>query len=268
MRIFRLIAILIILTSIIEKVSGTAQFPDFLIYKGDTLSIYANPLESYFDSISRPDSIFDKYGYNSTACWRGYIGYWELKNDSLFLLELHGDSSLIDLSLIFKDRKTDKKIFADWVDYPILNPYGNLINYEHMGYESIYEYEREFTFKKGILTGIKVYDNSKSKKCKYTQDNKLLYDFITANIDNSLLPDSIDKVRLVVQISKVSAEGKIDSVTVVRGFNKTLDEEAIRVVKSIPEWDILYRHGELLNLIWTIPVTFENTNKARPANKQ
>ncbi len=84
----------------IEKVTGTAQIPDFLIYKGDTLAIYANPLETYFDSISRPDNIFAKYGYNSTACWRGYIGFWELKNDSLYLVELQGDSTKIDLSHI------------------------------------------------------------------------------------------------------------------------------------------------------------------------
>jgi hypothetical protein len=251
----------------IERASGTAQIPDFLIYKGDTLSIYANPLESYFDSISRPDSVFEKYGYNSTACWRGYIGYWELRNDSLFLVELQGDSAIIDLSLIFKDRKTNNEIFADWVDYPINNPFGELIHYEHMWYASIYEFERDFIFKKGILTEIKEYDNSKSKKSKYTQDNKLLIDFIKSNTNNSLLPDTVEKVKVFIQITKVSAEGKIDSVKVVRGYNRTMDNEAIRVIKSIPEWDILYRHGEPFNLIWTIPVIFENKNKARPANR-
>ena len=54
--------------SLNQKAFGTAQIPDFLIYEGDTLSIYANPLESYFENHSRPDSLFSEIGYNSTAC--------------------------------------------------------------------------------------------------------------------------------------------------------------------------------------------------------
>jgi uncharacterized membrane protein YfhO len=245
------------MTSMIEKVSGTAQIPDFLIYKGDTLSIYTNPLESYFDGISRPDSIFDRYGYNSTACWRGYIGYWELKNDSLFLIELRGDSTKIDLSLIFKDRKTDNKIFADWVDYPINNPYGKLIHYEHTGYSSIYEFEREFIFKKGILTEIKEYDNSKSRKCKFTENTELLKEYIQKNIDYAnITNDPYEKARVYVQICSVTEDGKIDSVKVVRGWDYERDKEAIRVVKSVPEWDVLYRQGKQIQILWAIPVIF------------
>jgi len=254
----RLLLLLLGITFLAQETFGTAQFPDFLIYKGDTLSIFANPLEVYFDNHPRPDSIFDKYGYNSTACWRGYIGYWELRNDSLFLIELHGDTSNIDLSLIFKDRKIDNRIFADWYSYNIINPYGKLIYYEHMGYESIYEFEKEFIFSKGVLTDIKKYNNSKSRKSKYTHDNKLLVEYLKANINNSLLPDTVDKIRVFVQINKVTLDGEIDSVSIVKGYNELFDKEAIRVVKSIPEWDILYRHGESLNLIWTIPVIFEN----------
>ncbi len=256
-RIYRYILLLITLTSVIENASGTGQIPDFLIDNGDTLSIFANPLESYFETSPRPDSIFDEYGHNSTACWRGYIGYWELKNDSLFLLELQGESSTIDLALIFKDRNTDTKIFADWVSFPILNPYGKLIHYEHMGYASIYEFEREFIFSNGILTGLKKYDNSKSRKSKYTQDQQLLKEFIRSNTNNALLPDSVDKAKVFVKICKVTPEGRIESVAVIRGYDKKLDQEAVRIVKSIPEWDVIYHHGEPINLQWIIPVFFE-----------
>lgn len=209
MKVFRLIPILVILISMAQRVFGTAQIPDFLIYKGDTLSIYANPLESYFDSISRPDTIFDKHGYHSTACWRGYIGYWEIINDSLFLIELHGDSAKIDLSLIFKDRKTNNKIFADWVDYSILNPYGELIHYEHMGYGSIYEFEREFIFSRGILTAVKEYDNSKSRRCKFTKNPELLKKYIQENINYSNITDEpYERARVYVQILRVTEDGR------------------------------------------------------------
>jgi hypothetical protein len=257
MRIFRSILLLIVLTSIAQKVTGTAQIPDFLIYKGDTLSIYANPLETYFDSFSRPDSIFEKYGYNSTACWRGYIGFWELINDSLFLVELQGDSTKVDLSLIFKDRNSSEKIFADWVDYPINNPYGKLIHYEHIGYASIYEFEREFIFEKGILTEIKEYDNSKTRKCKFTEKPDLIREYIQANINyDNITNDPYEKARVYVQICSVTEAGKIDSVKVMRGWDNEKDKEALRVVKSIPEWDVLYRQGKQIQIAWTIPVIF------------
>ncbi len=261
------ILILFSLISFNQKIHGTAQIPDFLIYNGDTLSIFTNPLESYFDKIPRPDNVFHRYGYNSTACWRGYIGYWELRNDSLFLVELQGDSTAIDLSLIFKDRETNNKIHADWYSSSLLNPYGKLIHYEHTGYGSIYEYEKKFDFTNGILKGIVQLDNSKSRKSKFTQDNKLLRDYILDNTNHSLIPDSVKIARVFVQIISVTPEGKIDSVIIARGFNKVLDEEAKRVVKSIPDWDVLYRHGEPYNLLWNIPVVFNRKKKVRPANK-
>jgi hypothetical protein len=253
----RIILILTFLIFLNQNSFGTAQIPDFLIYRGDTLSIFANPLESYFDNHFRPDSVFAKYGYNSTACWRGYIGYWELKNDSLFLIELQGDSSKIDLSLIFKDRDTKGKIFADWYNFPILNPYGKLLFYEHMGYGSIYEFEKEFSFDKGILTNIKTYDNSKSIKSIYTQDQKLLLEYIQSHIDYSTIPKPSKPVKVFIQIAKSDENGKIDSVVVLRGYNKIYDKEAIRVIKSIPEWDVIYSHGEFIYRTWMIPVVFE-----------
>ncbi|MDJ1492730.1 hypothetical protein QNI19_07290 [Cytophagaceae bacterium DM2B3-1] len=52
------------------KVWATAQAPGILIYKGDTLDIYANPLEDFYTT-DRPD-FFGIQGYESTDCWRGY----------------------------------------------------------------------------------------------------------------------------------------------------------------------------------------------------
>ena len=61
---------------------GTAQIPDYLIYQGDTLAIFSNPLEKYFEQIGKRELI-DFVGCGSTACWRGYKAIWELKDDKL-----------------------------------------------------------------------------------------------------------------------------------------------------------------------------------------
>ena len=56
--------------------------------------------------------------------------------------------------------------------------------------------------------------------------------------------------------------GKIDSVAVVRGVNELYDSEAIRVVKIIPEWNVIYRHGKITNeMKWSIPVKFDLNQK-------
>lgn len=70
------------------QVFGTAQIPDLLIYKGDTVSLYSNPLELYFRAKKSRPSRIGPYGCESTACWRGYQAVWEIKNDSLFLNEI------------------------------------------------------------------------------------------------------------------------------------------------------------------------------------
>lgn len=257
MKTIKLIATVILFTLITIKAFGTSQAPEFLIYKGDTLLIFAAPLESYFKHNSRPDSVFYKYGLNSTAYSRGYIGYWELKNDSLFLIELRGDSGKIDLSLIFKDKSNGARIFADWVNDSINNPYGKLIYYSALGYDLIYEFERDFMFKNGVLTKIKEYDNTKTKRSKFTEKPKLFWQYIQSNISyNNITSDHLKSARVIVQIHSVTAEGKIDSVKVIRGADFERDQEAVRVVKSIPYWDVVYKRGKQIQLKYVFPVVF------------
>lgn len=79
--------LLLILISLMisTRIFGTAQIPDLLIYNDDTLSLYANPLESYFNEDNpRPGNIGGG-GCWSTACWRGYQAIWEIKDHKLYL---------------------------------------------------------------------------------------------------------------------------------------------------------------------------------------
>jgi hypothetical protein len=58
---------------------ATEQAPDFLIYKGDTLSISIFPLEQLYDSHALPNSFLgkDKFAI-CTGCWRGYQAQWTI----------------------------------------------------------------------------------------------------------------------------------------------------------------------------------------------
>lgn len=273
----------ILLFSLISiNVFGTAQIPDLIIYNGDTLSLYSCPLNSYPNQdLINPQGLFGSSGCFYTACWRNYIATWEIIDNELYLCEIRNacyptsmrgvsasaksisdidsiGNEYADLKALFPQRFKDGKVKADWVEGTIISPKGKLLYYFHDGFESIYETEIEFTIEKGDLIETKILDNSKTKKSKYTEDQKLLMEFIQKNIKRENLPESDTiKRRVFVQIISSDERGKIDSVKVIRGVNELYDNEAIRVVKSIPEWDVIYRHGEIYNQMWTFPINFD-----------
>ena len=69
------------------------------------------------------------------------------------------------------------------------------------------------------------------------------------------------KRRVIIEIISADDNGKIDSVRVLRGVNELYDNEAVRVIKSIPEWDIIYRRGKRINRTWVMPILFDLTEK-------
>ena len=71
------------------------------------------------------------------------------------------------------------------------------------------------------------------------------------------------KGHVVVQFV-VDKKGKIGEVKVVRSVDKDLDKEAVRVVKSLPEFTPGRHEGKAVSVWYTLPVTFtlpqENNN--------
>jgi hypothetical protein len=80
--------------------------------------------------------------------------------------------------------------------------------------------------------------------------------FIQTQINYSRLPKSDKPVTVYVNLLNVNEKGKIDSVKVLRGVSDIYDNEAMRVIKLIPEWDILYCHGKRVPSYSLLPVTF------------
>lgn len=82
--------IFIIFLNLIFALNGfsTAQYPDLLVYKGDTIKLFTNPLESFYSETNKRPSDLGVGGCWSTACWRGYQATWELKDGKYYLNEL------------------------------------------------------------------------------------------------------------------------------------------------------------------------------------
>ena len=62
--------------------------------------------------------------------------------------------------------------------------------------------------------------------------------------------------RVIVQFT-VRRDGTIDDVEVVRSADPNLDKEAIRVIKSMPNWKPGEQRGKKVNCKFTVPVVFK-----------
>lgn len=261
------ILIIVALIGYSFKVFGTAQIPDKLIFNGDTISIFSNPLEQIptIDRL-RPKLFGSRQGCSSTACWRGYQAEWEIANDELYLIGIYSccfyeDSIQADLIQLFGNQYKNGRVKANWVTANILSPQGKQLYYVHMDYASLYEKEVIFEVVNGQLKGKITYDNTKSKKSIYSQDTTLLR-FIYSNIEWEKLPKQVKPVRVYVQFS-ANELGIVDSVKLMKGFDKPFDNEALRVVKSTPEWDVFYRRGQHERRTWNLPIVFSEENKRK-----
>ena len=258
---------LFLLTAFNFECLATAQIPDRLIYNGDTVSIFSNPLEQFpnIDSLRANLFNYNKEHWN-TACWRQYQAQWTILDNQLYLTAIYScnyyeDKVQADLKQLFPDKYENGKVKADWVTANILSPQGKQLYYVHSGYESLYEKEVIFEIVSGHLKGTTTFDNSKSRKSIYSEDTTLLH-FIYTNIDWDKLSKQDKPVKVFVQFS-ANEQGIIDSVKVMKGFNETFDNEAIRVVKSIPEWDVFYRRGQHERRSWVLPVVFSEENRQK-----
>lgn len=238
--------------------NATPQSPDKLIYKGDTIGIYPFILDKYIYESPKQEYLLEKLKESrkgfSTACWRGHIALFEIRNDSLFLM---GASSCdgkekIDLSVIFGKRKN---IFVDWFTGTLTHFKNNII-LVYDGWGGYYEYETDFIIEKGILKDIQKFHNDVQASIYANTSSDTLLNFIKSNINYKNIKPVKEKVRVMARIDDVDDNGKISKVTIIRG-HEDYNEEAIRVIKSIPKWQIIKRRGKKEHIIWMIPVLFE-----------
>lgn len=113
----RLLQSLFVVLVLSSLCSATTQIQDRIIYdSNEYFGDYEEfPLEDYWsDENPKPECLYMK----STACWRGYIATWEVRNESLFLKSLNkealpnDDEIPIPLQSVFPDANVP--VPADW----------------------------------------------------------------------------------------------------------------------------------------------------------
>jgi len=133
----------------------TAQIHERLILDGEETSMaFCPPLPGAHPGFYEPspdealrdesDSILE-----STACWRGYQGTWEIKDGLFYLVDLRGRIQL----------QESKPILTDWFSGVLRVPKSKMLQYVHMGFGSVYEHELHITIESGVVVMTRTIDN-------------------------------------------------------------------------------------------------------------
>jgi len=123
----------------------TAQILDLMDYEGRKMgvgcdiSLRKHPRICYVEGGEKNHFLTD-----STGCWKGCMGSWQIKDGQLYLTELMGQFELIG----------EDPLPADWVSEKIRLVSGEIVKYVHMGYYSTYEYEIVLKLKKGKVVRV------------------------------------------------------------------------------------------------------------------
>lgn len=131
----------------------TAQAHERLIFDGIRTSMaFCPPLPAGHPRIavlSNKELSQCRGPVSSTACWRRYIGTWEIKEGRFYLVRLEGRYRLIG----------DEPLLADWFTGVLRIPRGELLQYVHMGFGSVFERELHIKVEQGIVVASRVVDN-------------------------------------------------------------------------------------------------------------
>jgi hypothetical protein len=141
----------------------TAQFSEILHYKGEQLSMRVTPLSDYFVLMGiRPD-----FQDTSTACWRSYVGKWEITHDRLYLIGIRADykdGTEVTLGSLFPGYES--RVFAHWYSGVLSIPQGDLVEYVHMGFASVYERDVLISVEQGVIVDTQVRVNSEQSSAE------------------------------------------------------------------------------------------------------
>jgi TonB family protein len=91
-----------------------------------------------------------------------------------------------------------------------------------------------------------------------------MYKFLGENIKYPLPASRANVSGRVFAQFVVKTDGSISDVTVLKGIGFGCDEEAIRVLKSMPKWNPGKQGGKAVNVRYTLPINFELENSEEP----
>ncbi len=251
--------IFLIVALFLSLFSGaTEQRPDRLVVNGDTMLLHALPLAQLKKHGNWEKSLFpDTSNSISTACWRGYIAYWELVDNLLYLTNIYNcdQSAKVLLDSLFPGEVRDGRVRAEWFTDTVTAYRGKLVYYNNWGFSNIYEDEFEYVFERGLLKTSAYFDNSPSTYRTWSKNRPGLEATIDSLVDWATLPAIETHIKVMVKV-KVDKWGNVDSVLHVRGDFDAFNQEAKRVARLLTGLPVIYKRGEMLRDFLFLPFNF------------
>jgi len=140
-----------------------AQLPDKIVFSGEQLELYSNPLEQFWTNTKKVRPPF----ISSPECTRGYVAGWEIRNYKLLLKDIDGQylrnfilfrkPAKYSLRKLFP-RSKNKPVRASWFSGKLRVPIGSMTLFEDSGYESRFEKEFIVTVHEGEVIKVVTID--------------------------------------------------------------------------------------------------------------
>lgn len=119
----------------------TKQINDILFLKGHEAMMTSLPFLPVSDH--RITKVSDKLF--QSACIRGYVATWEIKNNQLFLVDLRGNYKL----------NTKEPIVADWFSGEIIVYQGRIITYNSDDTVVFYDLKQSINLCEGVVRAVR-----------------------------------------------------------------------------------------------------------------
>ncbi|KKB58355.1 hypothetical protein [Parabacteroides gordonii] len=270
----RLLLIYLLWSCFTISVKATGQVGEIIIIGHDTLSMLSCPIEAdslISEEVQKQIRTFLSDEHFSTGCYRRYIGYWQLENNTLYLEKIRvypdrheGEQTFLKIDSIFgRYKEKESRITASWFSGELKVVSGKCVSYIHDGFLRDYEHERIYKIEQGKVISQAFYENS-LQKARITKEEAL--QFIIQQFNKDLFPELKDiKVGCLFSLIP-QKDGKIDSLIIhhitfgKEDISSERQQLFIQELRScfnlIPEWDVITIHGKIQPTLsrWFIPL--------------
>ncbi len=93
-------------------------------------------------------------------------------------------------------------------------------------------------------------------KPKFGENDGAIFKYLAENLEYPKMAIENQIYGTVHLKFVVGKNGKVRNIEVVRGVNKLLDEEAVRVVKQMPNWSPGLQNGKPVSVYYSLPIKF------------
>ncbi len=239
-----------------QNPSSPHHLPDIVIWENDTLETQTSPLYQYkkldIHKYLWEKGIRPKYWGDVKL----YQAEWKIKDDSLYLSNIYSkdyeeDNYKADLDSLFNNYKNGL-VTADWFTGNLFIPKGKYIRKSVSPGFRVFESEWKITVERGKIIG-EIFKTNNYYESIYTQKNDSLKKFIIREIDWVNIPIIKGKER--IQIRFEIGNSKKNFKISVEADNDSIKKEFKRVAELLPEFSYYYRHGEVINMRYTLLIT-------------